>query len=309
MKKLLIMFFLFATVGAYAQQDAQFTQYMSNKIFVSPAFAGDKGAICLSGIYRHQWTGFEGNPQTQNFNIDMPVGFLNGGIGLSVTNDQLGFEKNLGIKLSYAYKTNLGSGDFSVGLALGMLDKGLANPQWIAPDGSTGASDPSIPQGDQNKIVPDFGFGLLYSTDAFFVSLSSLHLVPFEAEFTTTSSIKLKNHTYLLGGYNIELSPELQLQPSVLLKSDLASMQFDLNINAVYMEKLRGGLSYRMNDAVAVLLGYNITDQLSFGYAYDVTTSQLRNFSSGSHEVMLSYCFNIDIPPKTPQRYRNVRFL
>ena len=95
MKRLLLFFLIAPSLCVYAQQDAQFTQYMSNKIFLNPAFAGEKGAICLTGIYRHQWTGFEGNPQTQNFNVDMPVNFLHGGIGLSVTNDKKSYRFKL----------------------------------------------------------------------------------------------------------------------------------------------------------------------------------------------------------------------
>ena len=229
--------------------------------------------------------------------------------GLSVTNDQLGFESNLGVSLSYAYKTNIGLGDLSVGLSLGMLDKGLVDPDWIDPSGGNGATDPAIPQGDQNKIVPDFGFGLAYRTDAVFVGLSSTHIVPFEAEFTTNASVKLKNHVYLYGGTDIDVSPGFRLTPSLLLKTDLASMQFDFNVNSTISDKFQAGLSYRMQDAVAVLLGIRLNESLHFGYAYDITTSELSNFSSGTHEAMLRYCFKISIPTPPDQKFRNVRFL
>ncbi len=309
MKQVATIACLFLASFAFGQQDIQFTQYMTNKLLVNPGYAGIEGAMCANLIARSQWRGFDGAPESQNFNFHMPVKVLKGGVGLAISNDVIGREQNFNLRLSYSYHRDIGTGRLGVGLGFGLLNKSLNGTDWTAPDGSNGSNDPSIPQGITSQMTPDLNFGAYYKTDRWFASLALTHLVPFEAELDAGTSIRQKQHLYLLGGYNFELSPELELKPTVLIKSDLASTSFDVNALAVYNKRLVGGVSYRVQDAVAVLVGMTVIDNLRVIYSYDITTSQINNYGSGSHELSLSYCFTIERPPAQPERYRNVRFL
>jgi len=314
MKKVLIAAMLFAGSWAFAQQDVQFSQYMFNRILYNPAVAGSSGSICANALMRSQWVGFgDGNPQSLNVNVHMPVRFLGGGLGLSIMSDELGFQYTRDFRLSYSYHLDLGSGQLGIGISGGLSNVGLQVDQWIDPAGGSGGLDPSIPAVSQNEIVPDLGFGLYYWNDQFWAGASVSHLVPFSADYANNFGNTLKfdqsRHIFVNAGYRWEMSPNWELRPSMLVKSDLASFQLDINGVAYYNNKFYGGLSYRIEDAVAVLLGMNVMENLTVGYSYDVTTSQLNVRSNGSHEVMLKYCFEIEVPPRTPQKYRNVRFL
>jgi type IX secretion system PorP/SprF family membrane protein len=309
MKKILTAFSVVLAFSAFSQQDIQFTQYMFNRILYNPAYAGVNGSICANALYRSQWTGFDGGPKSLNVNIEAPVELLHGGLGLSIFNDKLGFQTNNTVRLSYSFHQELGDGILGIGARFGVTDYGIVNPTWIDPNGGSGGADPSIPQSTTNKITPDIGFGLYYWSDSWYAGVSSSQLVEFDADLGGSTNFQQRRHLYVDGGFRWELAPEWELNPSLLFKSDFASFQVDLNAYAVYDGKFWGGVSYRIEDAVAILMGYNITEQLRVGYSYDLTTSKLSSYSSGSHEVMLSYCFQIEIPPRTPQMYRNVRFL
>ena len=309
MKKIALGIALAFSFLSYGQQDPQFTHYMFNTIMYNPGYAGLNGAICVNGLMREQWTGLEGRPQTYGLAVEAPVDFLGGGLGLNLTRDVLGNQYYNDIKINYSFHLDLGQGKLGIGLNAGFTDIGInINQPWKDPNGGTGGGDPSIPQANENKITPDIGLGLYYTTTDWYVGLSSTHLVEFDANLTE-ATFGRRRHIYITGGYYWELTPELTIIPSTLIKSDQASISFDLTGLAVYNNKLWGGVNYRLQDAVSVLLGYNITDQLRAGYSYDISTSKLSGFNNGTHELFVSYCFTIEVPPKTPQKYRNVRFL
>ena len=310
MKRIFTALLVISGLFASAQQDVQFSQYMFNRILYNPAVAGSGDAICVNALARTQWVGFgDGNPQTLNVNVHSPVRFLGGGLGLSVTADQLGFQYTRDFRLSYSYHLNLGEGTLGMGASFGLSNVGIQGATWVDPTGGSGAIDPLIPNDDINEIIPDIGLGFYYWTDDWWAGASVSHLVPFSAQYTNDLNFDQSRHLYFNGGYNWDVAPEWELRPSMLVKTDLASFQLDINAIALYNNMFYGGVSYRLQDAVAVMLGYNITEQLRVGYAYDITTSQLSLRSNGSHEIMASYCFSIEIPPRTPQKYRNVRFL
>jgi type IX secretion system PorP/SprF family membrane protein len=293
---------MMVTWSAMAQQDPQYSQNMFNKLPMNPAYAGSNDAVCATALYRNQWVDFEGAPKTVLFNIELPVSFLKGGAGLTIMHDELGFEKTIGAKLAYAYRANLGSGKLGLGVDVGFMQKSIdGNFKFNDPN------DPNIPFDKVSATSPDFSGGIYYHTDKFYLGLSSTHLVESDLEFgkfTTT----LKRHYYGMTGMSFDLTPAIVLKPSLLVKTDAASYQFDLNTNLVFNNRFWGGLSYRYTDAIVALVGMNITDNLKFGYAYDVTTSALNGVSNGTHEIMLGYCFNIQTS-RPFYMNRNVRFL
>ncbi len=297
---------------AWAQQDPQFSQNMFTKLAVNPGFAGANGAYCGTLLYRNQWTGFGGEPKTFLFTGDAYIEDISSGIGLTVMSEQIGFQKNLAVKLAFAYRMDLGAGKLGIGPELGLMQKGI-NGVFVASD----KNDPSIP-GDPNTGAVnvngstfDAGFGAYYNTDKLYVGLSSSHLPAGTIKYGNIKT-KLARHYYLQGGYKLGLTSSLELQPSLLVKTDAASTQVDINANLMIDSKYWAGLSYRLQDAIVIMIGIQDipgVPGLKFGYSYDFTTSDLGGtYSSGTHEIMVGYCFK-PVKHIIRQFHRNVRFL
>lgn len=306
------------SLSAFSQQEVQLTHFMFNQLSFNPGYAGVREAICSNILARQQWVGFTDGenkvfPQTNLFTIDAPINRINSGIGLMFMTDKLGYMEDMQVRLNYSYKFNIGMGRMSVGASAGFISKTIDFGQLIPID----PSDPILAKGVETDMLLDFAFGAYYSvTDMFYVGLSTSQLTEDDFQGTIAVPYKLSRHYYLTGGYYYNMpNPSWVLNPNILVKSDLGSTQFDINVLGIYNNKLWGGLSYRANDAVCVLLGGYPIDQgtlsdLRIGYSYDVTTSQLGRGgrSGGSHEVFASYCFKIVIV-KIPSSYSNVRYL
>lgn len=310
MKKVLYAFsmaLLGLTSSMTAQQDYQFTHYMYDNLSFNPGYAGLNKSICGTMLFRQQWAGFEGRPQTGLLNIHAPVKMLRGGLGLTYVNDQLGFEKNNMARLAYSYHLGLGAGDLGIGVSAGIIQKSI-DAGWITPDGTPWANDGSIAAQNASDLVPDINFGVFYQTSELYMGISATHLGQFNMD-----ALNLKNvhHYFITAGYFYNINNQWQLRPSVLVKSDAASTQIDLNVNVLFNKMVWAGVSYRFADAVAPMLGYQKQiggGLMRIGYAYDVTTSKLKGYSNGSHDIMVNYCFNLDKPIPV-QKSKNPRFL
>ena len=264
--------------------------------------------ICFTAFNRQQWKGFEGAPTTSLFNVNSPLKLfgMSSGIGLSIMNDKAGFEKDLGIGLSYAYRADVGSGKMGIGLSFGMHNKSLDASEWKPPENST---DDLIPTGGESTFALDIGLGLFYKTDNLYLGISTIHLNEPNIEYTTTSVPYFKRHYYISAGYNIQLSnPLFEIQPSIFIKSDGTISQVSFNTNVLYNKRLWGGVSYRVGDAIIGIIGLELFNGIKIGYSYDFITSDIGSYSQGSHEFMVGYCFSINVD-KTPQKYKSVRFL
>jgi type IX secretion system PorP/SprF family membrane protein len=304
--KLSIATFAFSSSILLAQQDPQFTQNMFNRLPVNPGFAGTSDAICANLLGRSQWMGFEGAPRTFVLGVDAPIRSINSGIGLTIMSDQIGFEDNVHAKVAYSYHLPIGAGKLGIGLDLGMMNKSLG--QGLNP---LQQGDPSVPLTGTSATVFDAGFGLYYASPTIFGGISATHLP--QSTFTLESNaisakVQSVRHLYMMAGYNYDINPQLQLRPFLFVKNSPGSTQIDLNAQIVYDNKYWGGLTYRLQDAFALMVGMFIMKDLRFGLSYDVTTSRLSNYSNGSVELFLGYCFNIAVD-KPVQRYRNVRNL
>lgn len=334
-RSLLIFSALFFGYNAYSQQDPQITQNMFNRLAVNPAYAGSNNAICGTIINRQQWMGFEGRPKTTVFSIESDIQpfkrmVFDAGVGLTAIQDEVGPIKSTNVKLAFSYRRRILQGIVSVGLDLGMMNHSISN-EWITVDRSgpgDGSLDPSIPDEGMSITNFDLGGGIYYQTQDMYVGLSSTHLSqPSLSDNmtknsldggTSTYSFEQARHYYLMAGYKYGLNAssvgDLELQPSVFIKSDGVSTQFDLNMNVLWNNLAWLGASYRVEDAVAVLAGLNFgpvlpsLDGLRMGLAYDFSTSELSSYNNGSMEVMINYCFKIPKPVKI-QRYKSVRFL
>lgn len=317
MKKIITALSVFVvTIAASAQQDYQFTHYMFDNLSFNPGYAGITNSICGTVMGRQQWAGFEGSPTTALVNVHMPVKLLRGGVGLTYLNDQLGFEKNNIARLSYSYHLGgIGPGILGIGVSGGIVQKSIS-ADWITPDGTPASSDPTINTGGVlgnsssiSELVSDFNLGAFYQAPNMYFGLSATHIGQAEMLDLNVQNV---HHYWLTAGYTHTFNPTLKLRPNVLVKSDVASTQIDLNVNALYKDMIWGGLTYRLGDAIAPMVGYqkkfdnNAT--LRIGYSYGITTSQIKNYSSGTHDIMVNYCFNIE-KPQILQKSKNPRFL
>lgn len=319
MRKLFTLALIVAVTSLHvsAQQDAQFTQNMFNRLTVNPGYAGSSNAICATLLGRQQWTGFTGAPQKFLLNFDAPVKMLHGGAGLVVMQDQLGFEKTLTAQGIYSYRMPVGPGELGIGVGLGILNKAI-NGNWVAIDNYQ--LDPSIPNNGISTMTFDVNLGVYYNiADQLYFGLSTTHLPASDLKKAGGSgpeafelNYSLARHYYIMAGYNYRLGDSpIELKPSVFVKTETSSTQMDLNCNIMYNKMVWGGLSYRISDAAAILLGFQKdigSGVARIGYSYDITTSALRNHSSGSHEIMVGYCFKL-APPSKVERHGNVRFL
>jgi type IX secretion system PorP/SprF family membrane protein len=316
MKKIFSFLYLLIIVklAAFSQQDPQFTNNMFYKLGVNPGFAGAEGTISGIILNRYQWDGFEGAPKTLIFSADAAINAFGspGGIGLNVVSDELGFEKNTQINVNYAYSKTLRIGKLGIGLSLGLYNKSI-NGEWEVPEDNLGiytqpSSDPAIPQGEVSQMALDAGLGLYLSSNQYFIGASVTHINQASIKFSDLASTFLVRHYYLMGGYNIKLSdPLFELRPSFLFKTDLASWQLDLNTNIVFNERFWGGITYRVQDAIALLMGMEMENGLRFGYSFDLVTSALSRYGYGSHEIFVSY--SLDLERNRNQKYKSIRFL
>lgn len=285
---LITLLLLGALSSASAQQDAQYTNYMYNTVSVNPAYAGNRGVLSLTSIYRTQWVGLEGAPRSLTFSANAPVG-NNVGLGLSFFNDQIGIssENNLAIDFSYSLDMNERT-KLSLGLKGGF---NLLNVNFNELN-LFDSTSPEYAQNIDNRFSPVLGLGLyLHDSDKWYVGLSTPNMIGtehYDNAINATASERM--NIYLIGGYVMDLNEDFKLKPTVLLKAVKgAPIALDLTANISYKNKLRFGLAYRYDVAISGLLGFQLTDGILVGYSYDHTTTELQNYNSGSHEFLLRF--------------------
>ena len=335
-----LLILLSASTSLFAQQEAQFSQFMFNKLSFNPGYAGNDQKICFTGFGRQQWMGFtDANgdktaPQTFLASLDACLNFSNktnfwsrSGIGLVVSSDKLGYEATTTVRISYAYHVNVGAGKLGIGAQIGFLDKKIDYSKFVVSLGQPG-DDPVIAAGLANNggkpsnMFTDYAFGLYYQLPGkFYIGMSALNLsepkgFPYTSTNGTTSTsgdaYNLDRTYYITGGYEYTFpsDPSFELDPHMLIQTDFTTTQYDIAAILKYNNKVWGGLSYRVQDAITVILGWSPIPAWSFGYSYDITTSNMGGAgkSSGSHEIFAKYCFNISFPTYV-KSYRNTRWL
>lgn len=309
---------LVCTLAAEAQQDPQITQFMYSKLIYNPGYAGTSDALCATALYRKQWTSFPGAPSTMIFSADMPVMNLPIGAGLNVMSDQIGAIKTLYARLAVAYNKQIGAGKLGIGIDAGMLQNQVSEA-WVVPE--PGKVDNSIPgnytSGTQsitnpnlNKTSYDVSFGIYYGIpNKMYVGIASTHL-PAQTLASGNAKYILARHYYIMAGYTFELNPFNSIIPNINVKSDGSTSVIDVNLTYLYNNMFWIGATYRAQDAISPMLGVKLLKDksLKIGYSFDYTMSKLKGYTSGTHEIMLGYCFNIK-KQKTPTVYGNVRFL
>ena len=285
--KLFSIVMMFTAFVSFAQQDAQYTQYMYNTINVNPAYAGSRGALSFFALHRTQWVGLDGAPITNSLSVNTPFNNSKIGMGLSIVNDEIGPSTSNAISADISYTIDLNE---SYKLSFGV--KGTANLFSIDiakldPDDQT---DPEF-QDISNDFSPNVGAGVYLHSDKAYLGFSIPNFIETNTYNDNDVAIyKEKMNYYLLGGYVFDLSSSVKFKPAFMAKLIEGSpLQVDVSANFMLIDKVTVGLSYRWSAAMSAMAGFQVSDAFYVGYSYDFETTELNNYNSGSHELFLRY--------------------
>jgi type IX secretion system PorP/SprF family membrane protein len=307
----LTFFLIFAGFMASAQQDAQFSQYTFNGLYINPAYAGYKQDTYLNAFYRSQWTGLEGAPRTFSLAVDGSVNDTKVGLGLLLSQDKIGAQSSLAVYANYAYRLQMGDNENSrlaFGLGGGFIQNGLDGSKLNPVD----AGDNYIPTGYESSILPDARAGVLYTNDKFFAGLSADNLVAHLVTGMRDKSIAVPvpvPHFYLTAGALFSVNDDTKIKPSFLLKDDRGGpTSLDINIFTLLGERVWIGGTYRTavplynkpylqkdlqkSNAFVGIVEVFATEKLRIGYAFDYSLTPLANYSYGSHEISIGIYLN-----------------
>ncbi|AKA35852.1 type IX secretion system membrane protein PorP/SprF [Flagellimonas lutaonensis] len=294
---ILLLLFCMASPSVFAQQDAQYTQYMYNTLSVNPAYAGSRGQLTFAGLYRSQWVGLDGAPETFTINLHSPIRNSRLGYGISIVNDNIGDgvvqETYVDAVLSYTIDVSLDaklSFGFKAGGNLLSLDyNGLRNFDQEVVD----------QENIDNQFSPNFGLGIYYHTDKFYAGVSAPNILEteyFDNSGGDSNSINFlaaeRINFYVITGYVFDLNGNLKFKPALLTKAvGGAPLQVDVSASFLFNDRFSFGAAYRWDAAVSGLIGFQLTEQLMLGLAYDRETTELggTQFNDGSFEVFLRF--------------------
>ena len=304
MKKLILLFFtVLIAQQISAQQDPQYTQYMYNMNVINPAYAGISEGLSVGALYRSQWVGLDGGPETFTFNIHSPVG-KQLALGLSVISDKIGPVEETNAYVDASYTIPLG---METRLAFGVKggftfhDIAIAESQITLVD----LSDPFFANAI-NETTPNIGAGVyFYKPNKYYISISVpniLNGVHLDANGTKIGSES--EHLFTAAGYVFDLSENFKLKPHALLKYAFdAPVSYDLNANLFMYDLLEFGVGYRLDDSFSAMINFQVTKDLRIGYAYDAINSGLDIVTNSSHEVFINYDFNFSSKVSRSPRY------
>lgn len=319
MKRIVFSFFLaFSFFRLQAQLDAQLSQYMHHATGFNPAAAGVSGMFDISGQHRLQWIGMPNGGSTTIFNINTPFTLAGKqqGVGINFINDEVGLFVNQTVNLQYAYKMKIGKSILNIGAQLGFMSIGFRGDSVRGPLVSIGEyhdiqNDPAIPGNLVQGFAFDMGIGAWYILRDFYAGISYSHLNQPVIEWTDKHEYRPASTLYITGGYSKTLNnPKYTFKPSFLFKTDFVLFSADVSALLYFNNQYWGGLSYRFGEAAVILAGLNIGSGLSIGYSFDFPLSQIIKASWGSHEIMLSYEFNIKTGDSSRRKkYKSIRIL
>jgi type IX secretion system PorP/SprF family membrane protein len=299
-----------APSAAKAQQDPMYSQYMFNHQVLNPAYVGSWGFLTSTFLYRKQWVGINGAPETGSFSFHTPSKNDRHGFGLSFITDKIGVTQTNGFTAAYAFRIHLSE---HARLALG-LQGSLDNYQARFGDVRTGStidpgtngSDPAFTGNSVNLWLPNAGAGLFFHTKHFYAGASTPRLITHNlSNASVASTAHQSRHFFFTTGVVIGQDDAfVKFKPSILVKySPSSPVQFDVNAHVLFADRLWVGLSYRTEDAVVFMLQAQLLQWLRMGYAFDLITSELNTYGNASHEFMLGMDLNFKKKAMVSPRY------
>lgn len=293
-KLIAFVLFIIGFESMYSQQDSQYTQYMYNTVNINPAYAGSRGVMSIFGLYRNQWVGLDGAPVTSTASLNTPIGNSNLGLGLSFINDRIGpsDETSISADVSYSIPTSE-SWKLSFGLkaTANLLNIDFTKLNIYNP------ADPRFQNNVDNKFSPNVGAGIYFHSNKSYIGLSVpnfLETKHFDENTSLNNSASFvareRMHYYAIAGHVFNLSPSIQFKPAALAKVvQGAPLQLDISGNFLFNEKFTVGAAYRWSAAMSAMVGFQASENWFIGYAYDMETTKLADYNSGSHEIFLRY--------------------
>ncbi|MDZ7739331.1 MAG: type IX secretion system membrane protein PorP/SprF [Bacteroidales bacterium] len=299
-----IILILFIGIKGYGQFNPTDNMYLLNPLLLNPAYAGSRGALNVMSIYGQKWVGIEGAPHELTFSIDAPLSDKRLGLGLVISNDQLGVVNENQLVSNYAYKIAAGKSTLSFGLGAGviMTNTNFSKLVVIDPGDERYLTDSKV------FAVPNFSFGMFFENPVFFAGLSIPRLLSFEYDYAGNKyslDNNFNNYSYHLNaGLNLGPGSDISFHPSIMLRYSMipenAKFQYHLNAGFGFYDRLWLGASYQNQGTVSGMLKFNINKQLGIAYVYDLQVSKLGNYSKGSHFLMLSYIFKYELDAVNP---------
>jgi type IX secretion system PorP/SprF family membrane protein len=286
-KSIIIFIFVLLSISSYAQQSAIYSNFMFNRMAINPAYAGSQDQLNITAIHRRQWENFEGAPSTSAFSAHKYLKEKNIGLGMMASSDQIGIHTDNRLYLVYAYKIKMKAGTLSLGLQGGFSRLSSDFNQL-----NLKSDRDAMMSGMRSDFNPNFGSGVYFSNNSFFAGLSVPYLINNRLEGTSEALAQAQESRYymLTAGKVLDINRDLKIVPSVLVRvQEGNAMGMDINTNMVIKDILTVGLSYRSESALTALMGLTLSQNLSMGYAYDLTNSDIGKYSSGSHEFMMNF--------------------
>jgi len=285
---------LFCAGKSVAQQDPMYTQYMENMLTINPAYAGSKDLLTMMVVSRNQWVSMPGAPITRTLEMHSPITGTNTGLGLSVLNDQIGPVKQTGVYFDYSYTLNFSNKrKLALGLKAGVnfLEAGVANLTTNDPNDPVFANDIS------RNFLPNFGVGAFYHAERYYLGLSIPKLIENDINkngFTVQNITREQMHIFFIAGYVFDVNRIVKFKPSILTKY-VKNAPISINMDGTFLfyDKLWLGVMYRVGDSFGGLFQLQVTNQLKIGYSYDLPINLLGAYNSGTHEIMVTYDFNL----------------
>lgn len=294
LKKIITLSLVFLSFGTlYAQQEAMYTHYMYNTLGVNPAYAGSRDALTITALHRSQWVGFDGAPTTQTLTLHSPFYNEKVNLGLSFLNDRIGPVNNTALFLDYAFRFNLTEkSKLALGLKVGFNTYHFSLSELQSTTPGDLANNIS-----ENSFSPNVGFGIYYSTDNFYAGISTPKLFQnnyhYEESSLSSGLTIEKRHFYTILGGVIPLTEDIKLKPTGFVKiTQGAPIEGDITANVILYNQFHAGIMARTGDAIGLLVGYDITEQLFAGYSFDWSfVNKTGLYNGGSHEIVLRYDF------------------
>jgi len=292
---------LFATAHqSQAQQDSQYTQYMYNTMSMNPGYTGSRGSLSMLALYRNQWVGLDGAPETLNFGIHSPIGVQGVGLGLGFTSDKIGPSSESTISADFSYTIN-----FAEDIKLSFGIRGGYSLLDLDPNKLTIYDPNDYDLSQKSYGSPMVGAGFYLYSDQWYLGLSIPNFLETDHyDDVQVSTATEKQHIYLIGGYVFTLNPNLKLKPAFLTKAVVgAPLAIDVSANALLYDRVTFGVAYRFDAAVSAMAGFQVNDNIMIGYAYDYETTELSRYNSGSHEIFLRFELGTRLRSKVNPRF------
>ena len=310
--QVLILVIFICLTKVQAQYDAALSHYFMAKAYYNPAAAGNTDDLKMLALFNQQWVGFPKAQRSFFVTADMPlkIGKIRQGVGLTVYTESIGLFQNTHVGAQYAYKHKLWNGVLSGGIQIGIVNESFkADSIYIPQSSFHQQEDEAFPKSRVNATGLDINVGLFYQHKSFYAGIGFTHITSPELQLEENIYTYIGGMLNFMGGYNIKLNnPLLELKPSVFLLTDLSNYHLDVTARMEYNKMFNGGISWKINESIGLLLGANI-GRFSLGYSFGYPTTAIRKVSSGNHELVLEYRFKLNKTKTGNTKHKSVRIL